>query len=54
MAKSYGKDSTGFIVGLVLLHPIFVFILGIGQDKYVGCKPAKDFLFNKEGKAPVE
>ena len=52
LAKSFGKDSTGFIIGLVLLHPIFIFILGIGDNKYVGPKPAKDFLFNPEGKAP--
>ena len=54
IARSYGKDSTGFIVGLVLLHPIFIFILGIGQNDYVGIKPAKDILFNKEGKVPTK
>ena len=54
IAKSYGKDSTGFIVGLVLLHPIFIFILGIGDSKYVGPKPEKDIIFNKEGKVPTE
>ncbi len=55
IAKSFGKDSTGFIVGLVLLHPIFIFILGINKDtNYVGKKPAKDILFNKEGTVPVE
>lgn len=55
IAKSYGKDSTGFIVGLVLLHPIFIFILGIKEDtKYVGVKPSKDILFNKEGVAPTK
>jgi hypothetical protein len=54
IAKSYGKEGAGFVVGLVLLHPIFIFILGIGNNEYVGPKPAKDFLFNKEGKAPTE
>ena len=55
IAKSFGKeDNTGFIVGLVLLHPIFVFILGISDCNYVGPKPVKDFLFNKEGKEPTK
>ena len=54
VAKSFGKEGAGFVVGLVLLHPIFIFILGIGKDEYVGKRPAKDFLFNKEGVAPKE
>ena len=33
LAKSFGK-STGFGVGLILLTPIFLMILGFGQAKY--------------------
>jgi len=35
LAKSFGK-STGFAVGLILLSPIFVPILGFGDSKYAG------------------
>lgn len=35
LSKSYGKD-TGFTVGLVLLPPVFIPILGWGQAGYVG------------------
>lgn len=35
LSKSFGK-SGGFTVGLVLLHPIFVLILGFGGARYVG------------------
>lgn len=35
LAKSFGK-SGGFAVGLILLSPIFVCILGFGDAKYVG------------------
>ena len=35
LSKSFGK-STGFTFGLVLLHPIFVLILGFGDARYRG------------------
>lgn len=34
-AKSYGK-SVGFAIGLILLNPIFMAILGLGNSQYVG------------------
>jgi len=35
LAKSFGK-SKGFAVGLVLLPPIFISILGFGSAEYIG------------------
>jgi hypothetical protein len=35
VSKSYGK-GVGFTVGLVLLTPIFILILGFGDSRYVG------------------
>jgi len=35
IAKSYGK-GTGFALGLILLSPIFMLILGFGDATYVG------------------
>ena len=35
LAKSFGK-SGGFAVGLILLEPIFIFILGFGSAEYQG------------------
>ena len=35
LAKAYGK-SGGFAVGLILLYPIFIMILGFGSAEYVG------------------
>lgn len=35
LAKAFGQ-STGFAVGLILLNPIFMLILGFGSAKYVG------------------
>ena len=35
LAKSFGK-STGFAVGLILIAPIFMMILGFGNATYVG------------------
>ena len=42
LAKVFGKD-TGFAVGLVLLSPVFMAILGFGDAKYLGAgaSPAK-------------
>ena len=34
LAKAYGKGK-GFAVGLILLHPIFIAILGFGSASYV-------------------
>lgn len=39
LGKAFNK-STGFIVGLVFLTPIFMMILAFGKDRYVG--PQKD------------
>lgn len=35
LAKSFGK-STGFGVGLILLSPVFIMMLGFGDATYVG------------------
>lgn len=35
LSKSFGKGA-GFTVGLVLLSPIFIMILGFGDARYVG------------------
>src|SRR4051812_17767671 len=35
LSKSFGQD-TGFTVGLVLLYPIFVCVLGFGNYTYLG------------------
>jgi hypothetical protein len=35
LAKSFGK-GTGFGIGLILLSPIFLLILGFGDAQYVG------------------
>ena len=35
LSKSFGQ-SEGFTVGLVLLHPIFICILGFGDYTYLG------------------
>ena len=35
LAKAYGKGG-GFAVGLILLYPIFILILGFGDSEYVG------------------
>jgi hypothetical protein len=35
LAKSFGK-STGFAVGLILLGPIFLLMLGFGSARYQG------------------
>lgn len=53
LAKVFGKD-TGFTVGLVLLSPIFMAILGFGDAQYLGAgaSPAKTtFLASDEAKA---
>lgn len=35
LAKAFGKSS-GFAVGLILLSPIFLFILGVDKSRYLG------------------
>lgn len=35
LARSFGKDI-GFAVGLILLHPLFLAVLGFGSAQYVG------------------
>ena len=35
MSKAYGKGG-GFAVGLLLLWPIFILILGFGSSEYLG------------------
>lgn len=35
LSKAYGH-GVGFAVGLILLNPIFMLILGLGNSKYVG------------------
>lgn len=47
LARSFKKDD-GFAVGLILLSPVFYFILGIKKDEYQGPKPMKDIIFKNE------
>ena len=49
LANSFGKD-TGWVIGLVLLNPFFMFALGIGSSTYLGPKPMNDFVFNGNSK----
>ena len=35
LSKAFGK-GTGFTFGLIFLSPIFLLILGFGNDKYIG------------------
>lgn len=35
LARSFGKDI-GFALGLILLHPLFMAVLGFGSAQYVG------------------
>lgn len=46
LARSFGKEDS-FAVGLILLAPIFYFILGIKDDSYLGEKPMNDVVFKK-------
>lgn len=46
LARSFGKED-GYAVGLILLGPIFYFMLGIKDDKYLGPKPMNDIVFEK-------
>lgn len=46
LAKSFGKESS-YAVGLILLQPIFYFILGIkDENKYIGKEPMDDVIMN--------
>ena len=40
------KKEDGFAVGLILFRPIFLILLGLGSDKYVGPNPMEDILFD--------
>ena len=47
-ARSYGKEDS-FAVGLFLLTPIFMLILGCGDSKYLGARPMSDPIFDALG-----
>ena len=49
LARAFGK-STGFAVGLILLNPIFLLILGCGESQFLGKKPMHDFVFDNINK----
>jgi hypothetical protein len=53
LAKSFGK-GTGFTVGLILLQPIFILILGFGSAKYLGNTPAAPACAGGDGVPPVQ
>ncbi|MCX7996975.1 MAG: DUF5684 domain-containing protein [Patescibacteria group bacterium] len=38
LGKSFGKDSTFSVLGLVLFNPVGIGILAFGKDKYIGAK----------------
>jgi Family of unknown function (DUF5684) len=48
LSKSFGK-SEGFTVGLILLGPIFICILGFGSAKYLGPSAAEANVGNRFG-----
>lgn len=48
LSKSFGK-SEGFTVGLVLLNPIFILILGFGDARYLGPSAKEAQLNNQFG-----
>ncbi len=43
LARSYGKEDI-YALGLILLNPIFMIILGFDKDEYQGAKPMDDFI----------
>lgn len=45
LGKAFGKKK-GFIVGLILLGPIFEIILGMGKSKYIGNYKVKEKVSN--------
>ena len=45
LGKAFGKKK-GFIVGLILLGPIFETILGMGKSKYIGNYKVKEKVSN--------
>ena len=47
LARSFGK-SDGFGIGLLLLNPIFMCILGFGKSEFVGANPMHDAIFGKK------
>lgn len=47
LARAFGK-STGFGIGLLLLNPIFMCILGFGKSEFVGADPMHDAIFGKK------
>ncbi len=56
MARSFNKDDS-FAIGLILLGPIFYFLLGLKKNEYIGANPMKDFVFemiNPKEKAKQE
>lgn len=52
LSRSFDKGD-GFAVGLVIVPPIFLMMLGFGDAKYAGAKPMNDPVFgNKTGNTP--
>ena len=49
LSRAFGK-SDGFAVGLVLLNPIFLLILGCGSSQFIEKKPMHDLLFDNINK----
>ena len=49
LARAFGKTD-GFAVGLVLLNPIFLLILGCGSSQFIAKKPMHDLLFDNINK----
>ena len=49
LARAFGK-SDGFAVGLILLNPIFLLILGCGSSQFIAKKPMHDLLFDNINK----
>lgn len=44
LAKSFGKEDS-YAIGLILLEPVFYFMLGTDSSKYLGPNPMKDTVY---------
>lgn len=51
IARSFGKEDS-YAIGLILLNPIFMCILGYGKSEYKGPNPMNDVIF-KDNKLDV-
>lgn len=53
VARSFGISDV-FAVGLILVNPIFIVILGCGSFQYLGKRPMNDFIFKNDNQEVYE